>query len=86
MNKAVESVAKAFVRGPSVPEGMLNRVEAAMRCYDPCFSCSTHALGQMPIEIVLIGSDGTVDRPNRQRGVKFEARNSKSETRMEIEF
>ena len=58
MNQAVESVAKAFVRGPSVPEGVLNRVEAAVRCYDPCFSCSTHALGRMPLEITLIGPDG----------------------------
>jgi NAD-reducing hydrogenase large subunit len=58
MNRAVESVAKAFVRGPSVPEGMLNRVEAAVRCYDPCFSCSTHALGKMPLEVILVGPDG----------------------------
>jgi NAD-reducing hydrogenase large subunit len=58
MNRAVESVAKAFVRGPSVPEGMLNRVEAAVRCYDPCFSCSTHAIGKMPLEVILVGPDG----------------------------
>lgn len=51
MNQAVEQVAKAFVHGPVVPEGMLNRVEAAVRCYDPCFSCSTHALGRMPLEV-----------------------------------
>lgn len=58
MNHAVQSVAKAFVHGPSVPEGMLNRVEAAVRCYDPCFSCSTHALGKMPLEVNLVGPDG----------------------------
>jgi len=58
MNRAVESVAKAFVHGPSVPEGMLNRVEAAVRCYDPCFSCSTHALGKMPLEVIWMGPDG----------------------------
>ncbi len=58
MNRAVESVAKAFVRGPSVPEGMLNRVEAAVRCYDPCFSCSTHALGRMPLEVTIVDKDG----------------------------
>ena len=58
MNRAVESVAKAFVHGPTVPEGMLNRVEAAVRCYDPCFSCSTHAIGKMPLEVILMGSDG----------------------------
>jgi NAD-reducing hydrogenase large subunit len=66
MNRAVESVAKAFVRGPTVPEGMLNRVEAAVRCYDPCFSCSTHAIGKMPLEMTLIGPDGRVlDRTAR---------------------
>lgn len=58
MNQAVDHVAKAFVRGPSIPEGMLNRVEAAVRCYDPCLSCSTHALGKMPLEVILVGADG----------------------------
>jgi NAD-reducing hydrogenase large subunit len=58
MNRAVESVAKAFVHGPSVTEGMLNRVEAAVRCYDPCLSCSTHALGQMPLEIKILDQAG----------------------------
>ncbi|MCU0560900.1 MAG: Ni/Fe hydrogenase subunit alpha [Desulfobacterales bacterium] len=60
MNRAVESVAKSFVHGPAVAEGMLNRVEAAVRCYDPCFSCSTHAIGRMPLELTLIGPDGRV--------------------------
>jgi NAD-reducing hydrogenase large subunit len=41
-------------------EGMLNRVEAAIRCYDPCLSCSTHAAGQMPLHIRLLAPDGTV--------------------------
>jgi NAD-reducing hydrogenase large subunit len=58
MNRAVESVAKAFVKGPEVPEGMLNRVEAAVRCYDPCFSCSTHAVGKMPLAVDLVAPDG----------------------------
>jgi NAD-reducing hydrogenase large subunit len=46
------------VHGPSVPEGMLNRVEAAVRCYDPCFSCSTHALGKMPLEVKVVDKAG----------------------------
>ncbi len=58
MNQAVERVAKAFVHGPVVPEGMLNRVEAAVRCYDPCFSCSTHAVGKMPLAVTIVGADG----------------------------
>jgi NAD-reducing hydrogenase large subunit len=39
---------------------MLNRVEAAIRCYDPCLSCSTHAVGQMPLQVQLIAPDGQV--------------------------
>jgi len=39
---------------------MLNRVEHGIRCYDPCLSCSTHAVGQMPLQVTLIGPDGKV--------------------------
>jgi NAD-reducing hydrogenase large subunit len=39
---------------------MLNRVEAAIRAYDPCLSCSTHAIGQMPIKIDVINPDGQI--------------------------
>jgi len=49
MSEAVDSVAKTYIQGPDVTEGMLNRVEAAIRAHDPCLSCSTHAIGQMPI-------------------------------------
>jgi NAD-reducing hydrogenase large subunit len=59
MSKAVDSVAKTYVLGPDVKEGMLNRVEAAIRAYDPCLSCSTHAVGQMPLEIDFIDPQGT---------------------------
>ena len=48
MNRSVLQVAKHFVHGKRLTPGMLNRVEAVIRCYDPCLSCSTHALGQMP--------------------------------------
>jgi NAD-reducing hydrogenase large subunit len=60
MHTSVGKVAKAFVNGNKITEGVLNRVEAAIRCYDPCLSCATHALGQMPLEIELIAADGTV--------------------------
>jgi NAD-reducing hydrogenase large subunit len=53
-------VAKTYVKGPNVTEGMLNRVEAAIRAYDPCLSCSTHAIGQMPIQLDIVGSDGAL--------------------------
>jgi NAD-reducing hydrogenase large subunit len=60
MSKAVEMVAKAFVNGNKLTEGMLNRVEASIRAHDPCLSCSTHAIGAMPIVIEMVGPDGAV--------------------------
>ena len=54
MNRAVESVAKEYLTGQEkITEGMLNAVEVAIRAYDPCLSCATHALGKMPLEIAL---------------------------------
>jgi len=58
MSTAVDMVAKEFVDGKNITEGMLNRVEAAIRAYDPCLSCSTHAVGQMPLLIDVLSSDG----------------------------
>lgn len=58
MSTAVDSVAKEFVDGKNMTEGQLNRVEAAIRAYDPCLSCSTHAIGQMPIIVEVRGPDG----------------------------
>jgi NAD-reducing hydrogenase large subunit len=60
MNRAVLDVARQNIKEGKVTEGMLNRVEVAIRCYDPCFSCSTHALGHMPLEIVIEQADGSV--------------------------
>ena len=60
MSEAVDSVAKTYVKGPEVQEGMLNRVEAAIRAYDPCLSCSTHAIGQMPIILDVIDAKGKI--------------------------
>jgi NAD-reducing hydrogenase large subunit len=58
MNRGVKQVAERFVRGDKLQEGMLNRVEAVIRCFDPCLSCSTHALGQMPLHVVLQDPQG----------------------------
>jgi NAD-reducing hydrogenase large subunit len=58
MNKSILQVAKHFVHADRLTPGMLNRVEAVIRAYDPCLSCSTHALGQMALHIQLLGSDG----------------------------
>ena len=58
MSKAVDSVAKTYLDGNHVTEGALNRIEAAIRAYDPCLSCSTHAVGQMPMEVVICDLNG----------------------------
>ncbi len=58
MNQTVAQIAKHYVNGNAMTEGMLNRVEAGIRCYDPCLSCSTHAAGQMPLHIQLFASNG----------------------------
>jgi NAD-reducing hydrogenase large subunit len=60
MNHSVNMVAKRYVDGNNLTEGMLNRVEAAIRAHDPCLSCSTHAMGQMPIHIELVSPEGEV--------------------------
>ncbi len=60
MNRSVLEVARQYVNGSDVQEGMLNRVESTIRCYDPCLSCSTHALGQMPMVIRLVDKAGTL--------------------------
>jgi NAD-reducing hydrogenase large subunit len=62
MNRSVEQAARRFVRADRIEEGMLNRVEAAIRCYDPCLSCSTHALGRMPFTIEVRRRDGSLVR------------------------
>lgn len=60
MNRTVAQIARHYVKGPDIPEEMLNRVEAGIRAYDPCLSCSTHAVGQMPLRITLVAPDGRV--------------------------
>ncbi|MGJ3249233.1 MAG: Ni/Fe hydrogenase subunit alpha [Elainellaceae cyanobacterium] len=60
MNKTVAQIAKQYIHGHTIPEGMLNRVEAGIRCFDPCLSCSTHAAGQMPLHVQLIAADGAI--------------------------
>ncbi|MEZ4831856.1 MAG: Ni/Fe hydrogenase subunit alpha [Caldilineaceae bacterium] len=60
MNKSVKQVAKHYINGSKIEEGMLNRAEAVIRTFDPCLSCSTHAIGQMPLQIQLMGPDGEV--------------------------
>ncbi|MCF4152477.1 Ni/Fe hydrogenase subunit alpha [Dethiosulfovibrio sp. F2B] len=58
MNKGVEMVAKEFIHGADVKEGALNRMEHVIRCYDPCLSCSTHAVGKMPLKVSIVDVEG----------------------------
>jgi NAD-reducing hydrogenase large subunit len=68
MNRTMLQIARHYIKGPDeVPEGVLNRMEAGIRAYDPCLSCSTHALGQMPLIVRVIGPDGEV-RHELRRG------------------
>jgi NAD-reducing hydrogenase large subunit len=60
MGRGVLQVAKRFVDGRKIREGALNRVSALVRAYDPCLSCSTHALGVAPVVLELRGPDGTL--------------------------
>lgn len=62
MNQSVAQVAKMYVKanGTELHESMLNKVEAAIRCYDPCLSCSTHAIGQMPLVVELRDAGGAL--------------------------
>ncbi|XGB43865.1 MAG: Ni/Fe hydrogenase subunit alpha [Nodosilinea sp. LVE1205-7] len=62
MNKTVAQIARHYIHGEDIAEGFLNRVEAGIRCYDPCLSCSTHAAGQMPLHIQLVAANGEVVR------------------------
>ena len=58
MSHGILQVAKHFVDGNNLTEGMLNRVEAVVRAFDPCLSCSTHAIGNMPLHVELYSPDG----------------------------
>jgi len=60
MNRGILQVAKRFIQGKKIPEGALNRVEAVIRAFDPCLSCSTHAIGRMPLRVELVGPGGVV--------------------------
>ena len=67
MNRAVTQVAREHLSlQPKITEGLLNRIEVAVRAYDPCLSCATHALGRMPLQVELLDAGGRVlDRLTR---------------------
>ncbi len=60
MNRTVAQIARHYIQGNTIPEPMLNRVEAGIRAFDPCLSCSTHADGRLALEVALVAADGSV--------------------------
>jgi NAD-reducing hydrogenase large subunit len=60
MNRTVDQIARHYIKGKTVSEPMLNRVEAGIRAFDPCLSCSTHAVGQMPLHVQVLDATGAV--------------------------
>ena len=58
MNEAIRQVAVRYLQGREVTEGLLNHIEVAIRCFDPCLSCATHALRQMPLAVELVDAEG----------------------------
>ncbi len=58
MNEAIRQVARQYLDGKKLTEGLLNHIEVAIRAFDPCLSCATHALGKMPLEVELLNADG----------------------------
>ena len=60
MNIAIREVAKKYLDGRKITEGLLNHIEVAVRAFDPCLSCATHAMGKMPLEVQLVDAEGTV--------------------------
>ncbi len=60
MNEAIRTVATQYLTGHEITEGLLNHIECAIRAYDPCLSCATHAIGQMPLQVDLVDADGVL--------------------------
>jgi NAD-reducing hydrogenase large subunit len=69
MNEAIRQVARSYLDGRRLTEALLNHIEVAIRAFDPCLSCATHALGQMPLAVELVDAGGTtIDRLVRGSG------------------
>jgi len=63
MNESIRKVANQYLDGNRLTEALLNQVEVAIRAYDPCLSCATHAIGKMPMELNLLNEkDELIDR------------------------
>jgi len=60
MNRTIAQIARHYIQGGKAPEPVLNRIEAGIRTYDPCLSCSTHDAGRMAMEVTILNADGSV--------------------------
>ncbi len=58
MNESIRQVAEHYLDGKELTVPLLNQIEVAVRAYDPCLSCATHALGQMPLHVELVDQAG----------------------------
>jgi NAD-reducing hydrogenase large subunit len=73
MNESIRQVASRYLDGKELTEPLLNQVEVAIRAYDPCLSCATHAVGRMPLEIELVDASGrVVDRIQKRASGRIE--------------
>jgi NAD-reducing hydrogenase large subunit len=63
MNRSVRAIADAYLGGKEqaeITEGMMNAIEVGIRAYDPCLSCATHAMGQMPLVVSVLDANGNM--------------------------
>ena len=60
IGRSIQQVSEHFIDGNKLQEGMLNRVSAVVRAYDPCLSCSTHAVGGIGLKVLLVGPGSEV--------------------------
>jgi len=73
MNESIRQVATTYLDGRELTEPLLNQIEVAIRAYDPCLSCATHAVGKMPLEIELLDTEGqVVDRIRKRASGEIE--------------
>jgi NAD-reducing hydrogenase large subunit len=66
MNRSILEIARRTIKNGVFDEGILNQVEGGIRAFDPCLSCSVHAIGRLPLEVQVVGPEGEV----RQRLVR----------------
>lgn len=72
MNESVRQVAAQYLSGRALTEPLLNNLEVAIRAYDPCLSCATHAIGKMPLQLELLDADGVcIDQLTRHSNGQF---------------